>query len=245
MMCLDAIDYHGCKWRGAWLNPIMHGPSSSRCLVMGNFSQLTADLSLTPFDEFRNSTVNYYVGGLRLPMLDVANIQRTRGNEVEQISTHWDRTELKLNGASVVIKEDEEESRTIVSTEHNEGWGPPYCEVGLAHAIGFVCATPVRPRITVRYFDNTGLLSIRETPSSSRSELFRPIAYHGPRDHDFWNLFLAFLRDCKARKEFEGTPLARLFSELVHASTGTIHVLVLSLVLAVDELVAQIAGEPQ
>jgi hypothetical protein len=56
---------------------------------------------------------------------------------------------------------------------------------------------------------------------------------------------LAFLRDCKARKELEGTPLARLFSELVQASTGTIHVLVLSLVVVVDDLVAQIAGEPQ
>jgi hypothetical protein len=102
----------------------------------------------------------------------------------------------------------------------------------------------VRPRITVRYLDNTGLLFVRETPSSLRSGLPRPIAYHGPRDQDFWNLFLAFLRDCKARKKFEGLPLS-LFSELVHASTGTIHVLVLSLVGAVDELVAQIAGDPQ
>jgi hypothetical protein len=134
MMCFDAIDYHGCKWIGGWLNPIILGPSSSRCLATGNFWQLTANRPLTPFDKFRNSTVNYYVGGLRLPMLEVANIQRTRGNEVEQISTHWDRTELKLNGASVVIQEDEEESRTIVSTEHNEGWGPPYCEVGCASA---------------------------------------------------------------------------------------------------------------
>jgi hypothetical protein len=56
---------------------------------------------------------------------------------------------------------------------------------------------------------------------------------------------LEFLRDCKTKKEFGGTPLARLFSELVYASTGTIHVLVLSLVVAVDDLVAQIVGEPQ
>jgi hypothetical protein len=244
MMCFDAIDYHDCKWTGGWLSPIIQGPSSGRCLIMGNFSQLAANLPLTGFDEFRNSTVNYYVGDLRLPMLEMANIQRTRGEEVEHRSTHWDRTKLNFDGASVVIQEDEAESRTIVSTEHIEGWDPPYCEVGLADAIGFVCATPVRPRITGRYLD-TGLLFVRETPSSSQSKLPRPIAYQGPRNQDFWNLFLAFLRDCKARKESEGTPLARLFSELVYASTGTIHVLVLSLVVAVDDLVAQIVGKPQ
>jgi len=72
----------------------------------------------------------------------------------------------------------------------------------------------------------------------------QPIAYHGPRNQAFWKLFLAFLRDCKTRHDSEGTPLARLFSELVQASTGTIHVLVLSLVVAVDNLVAQIAGQP-
>ena len=44
------------------------------------------------------------------------------------------------------------------------------------------------------------------------------------------------------KKEFDGTPLARLFSELVYASTGTIHVLVLSLVVAIDDLVEQITG---
>jgi len=160
-MRFDAIDYHDCKWTGGWLNPVIESASSCRCLVTGNFPQLTTDLPLTPIDEFRNSTVNYYVSDLRLPMLEVANIQRTRGDQVEQQSTHWDQTRLKLDGAPVVIQEDERESRIIVSTEH-QGWAPPYCEVGLADAIGFLCATPLRPRITVRYFDNTGRYSFEK-----------------------------------------------------------------------------------
>jgi hypothetical protein len=86
-------------------------------------------------------------------------------------------------------------------------------------------------------------LFIRETPSDLESRFPRPIFYQGPRDRNFWDLFLAFLVDCKAKKEFDGTPLARLFSELAYASTGTIHVLVLSLVVAVDDLVARITGQ--
>src|SRR6266478_6962036 len=51
MMCFDAIDYHGNKWTGGWLNPLIEGPSSGRCLLMGNFAQLTTDLPLAGFDE--------------------------------------------------------------------------------------------------------------------------------------------------------------------------------------------------
>jgi hypothetical protein len=176
-------------------------------------------------------------------MLEVANIQRSRGEEVERRSTHWDRTVLEFEGATVLISKDDEKNRTVVSSAHIEGWGPPYCEVGLADAVGFACATAKRPRITMRYFDDKATLFVRETPSDVESRIPRPIFYRGPRDRNFWNLFLAFLADCKAKKEFDGTPLARLFSELAYASTGTIHVLVLSLVVAVDDLVAQITGQ--
>jgi DNA-binding transcriptional ArsR family regulator len=138
--------------------------------------------------------------------------------------------------------EDEEESRTIVSMQHSGQLKPPDCEAALADAIGFVCAMAVRPRATVRYLDNRALVFIREGRSDSQTGLPRPIAYHGARDQNFWNLFLAFLRHCTGKNAFEGTPLGKLFSELVYASTGTIHGLVLSLAVAVDDLVGQIVG---
>src|SRR5207253_3736759 len=114
-------------------------------------------------------------------------------------STHWDRTQLELDAASVLIREDEAESRTMVSIQHTKEWSAPYCEVGLADAIGFACAVVARPRVTIRYFDDSALLFLRKTPSDSRTGLPRPIAYHGPRDQAFWKLFLAFLRDCKTK----------------------------------------------
>ena len=243
MMCFDATDYDGCQWTGGWLNPTIHGIHISRSFVTGMFPQLTADIPLTSFDTFRNSTANYYFGDLGLPMLEVANIQRSRGKEVERRSTYWDRTVLEFEGSTVQISKDEEKNRTVVSSAHTEDWGPPYCEVGLADAIGFTCATKKRPRITIRYFEDRAILFVRETPSDVEPRIPRPIFYQGPRDRNFWNLFLAFLADCKAKKEFDGTPLARLFSELAYASMGTIHVLVLSLVVAVDDLVAQITGQ--
>ena len=177
MMCFDATDYSECEWTGGWLNPTIRVSNVSRSFVTGTFSQLSADIPLTSFDSFRSSTVNYYSGHLGVPMLEVTNIQRTRGNEIEQRSTHWDRTQLEFDGGTIVIQEDEKKGRTLVSTSHMEGWTPPYCEIGLADAIGFVCATPTRPRITIRYFDNRASLFIRETPSDLRSGLPRPIAY--------------------------------------------------------------------
>jgi hypothetical protein len=214
MVCFDATDYDGCEWTGGWLNPTIRGIHVSRSFVTGTFSQLTTDMPLTSFDTFRNSTANYYSGDLRLPMLEVANIQRSRGEEIERRSTHWDRTQLEFEGATVVITKDEEKNRTVVSSAHAGGWGPPYCEVGLADAIGFTCATAKLPRITIRYFDDKAILFIRETPSDVESRFPRPIFYQGPRDRNFWDLFLAFLVDCKAKKDFDGTALARLFSEL-------------------------------
>lgn len=244
-MCLDATDYHGREWIGGWLNPIIQGSGTSHSFVSGSFSQLSTDTALTAFDEFRNATALYYGSNLQLPMLEMADIQRMRGAEIEQRSSHWDKTQLKLGDATVILQEDEEENRTVVSVEHSEAWTPPYCETGLADAVSFVCANLIRPRITIRYFDKKCILFIRQTPTPRRSKLPRPIAYHGPQDNDFWNLFLAFLTDCKGKNKFEGTPLAHLFRELTFAGTGTLHALALSLVVAVDDLVTQIAGPPR
>jgi hypothetical protein len=245
MMCCDAIDYFGNKWTGGWLHPMIHGQSATRCWIEGQFPQLSVDIRLSAFETFRDTTVLYYANELRLPMLEVAEIQRKRGSEVEQISTDWDRTELDFEGSRVVVHGDAEKGRTLVSTSHTQGWGPPYCEVGLADSIGFSCSTPARPRVVVRYLKDRAILFVRETPSDAESRLPRPIAYRGPRDAAFWNLFLAMLRHCRQQQEWPSTRLSRLFAELISSSTGTFHAFVLSLVLGIEDLVEQIVGKPQ
>jgi len=245
LVCCDARDYFGNEWTGGWLHPMIHGRSATRCWVEGRFPQLSVDCRLTSLDQFRDSTVIYYSDELRLPMLEVAEIQRRRDSEIEQISTEWDRTQFDLEGSRVTVHADAENERTLVSTTHTEGWGPPYCEVGLADSIAFVCSAPVQPRVVVRFFNDRALLFVRETHTETKSGLPRPIAYRGPRDAAFWNLFAAMLRHCRLQKEWPSTRLSRLFTELILASTGTVHAFVLSLVLGVEDLVEQIVGKPQ
>jgi hypothetical protein len=242
-MCFEAEDYHGFKWVGGWLNPIILGTAPARCFIVGKFSQLSTDVPITVFDTHKKATVVFYPGDLRLPMMEETEIHTLRGGAVEQESSEYDHTQLDFDGAEVVIRYDRENDRTIFSTTHADQWLPPLCEVALDDAIRFTCGTAARPRVAVRYLKNKAIVFIRETVDSLPPGLPRPIAYQGPRDQHFWDLFLLFLRSCKAEQSYDSTRLSQLHSQLVFASAGTVHVLILSLVVSIEDLVEQITGK--
>ena len=81
-MCFDAEDYHGSKWVGGWLNPIILGTAPARCFIVGKFSQLSTDVPITVFDTHKNATVVFYPGDLRLPMMEETEIHTLRGGSV-------------------------------------------------------------------------------------------------------------------------------------------------------------------
>ena len=55
-----------------------------------------------------------------------------------------------------------------------------------------------------------------------------------PKDQRFWDLFLLFLRSCKAEQSYDSTRLSQLHSQLAFATAGTVHVLILSLVVSIE-----------
>lgn len=241
-MCLDATDYTGCNWVGGWAHPMIIGTAPARCYVTGSFPQLFTDLAPTSLDERRNSTVNFYPSSFRLPMMEVTDVHRIRRHSVERRSSEYDHTELDFDGAVVMIREDSATNRTEVSTTHSPDWSPPYCETALANALQFVCASPAQPRVTIRYLADRTSLFIRQTPTVSKSALFRPIAFQGVPDRHFWNLFLAFLRHCRANETWSSRRLSDLCRQLIYAGGGTAHILILSLVVAIEDLVDHIMG---
>jgi hypothetical protein len=241
-MAIDADDYAGTEWTGAWFIPAIHvSPDTARCFVTGEFPQLSTRVAFTAFERERNATVNYYASVPELPMLKKSHRHHIREDNVELVSIHWDRTDLNFAGADVKIILDEKKNRTRVSTTYRDEWRPPYCEVGLTDAFAFITATNLRPRITVRGFQEDALVFIRYTPEEPRTGMLRPIICNPSAEKAFWDLFLAFLRNCEIQKQFYSTRFSRLFSELVPASTGTIHGIILSLVLAIEDLVDQLS----
>lgn len=240
-MRLFADDYEGTNWTGGSFFPeIQISSETGKCLVTGKFPQLDTRIAFTSFDRQPNTTTILYSAGLRLPMLTGSKTQTIRGELIECETSRHDRCDLDFDGALITVSVDEEKGRTILSTTYSEGWKPPYCEVGLADAVAFVSATEMRPRITIRGFEEDAIVFLRFTPEQPRTGMPRPIAGIPPNRDAFWKLFLAFLRYCAPQDAYFSTPLSRLFSELVPASTGTVHGLILSLVVAIEHVVDQI-----
>lgn len=245
-MAIDAEDYEGTSWTGAWFIPdVTVSSSGAACVVTGEFPQLSTRVPLSG-DHNAHTTTIYFSETFRLPMTGRSYSQRVRNDEVERVSVHHDRTELSFHGAEIIINVDEAGHETVVSTTYGGAWKPPLCEVGLRDALAFVTAVAIYPRITVRAFDNDALVFLRSTPKEARTGMPRPIGGVPRNAKAFWDVFLAFLAYCDEiglrdiEQAFYSTPLSRVNSELLPASTGTIHGFILSLVVAIEAVVTAI-----
>ncbi len=241
-----ATDMDGVHWVGSWCPGInLQLDHQGRCLISGELDQLAARLPLTAFEPERNLTALYYLDVPRLPMLSGAEVQTLRDGQVEETRYLYDRSKLDFGGAEVMISTDEANHKLMVSCAHRPGWLPPICEVGLADAISFVTATVLSPRLTVRYQQDHAQFFVRRTPAQPRRFALPAIAKGPPVGPPMavWDVFLAFLKDCEHRQQFDSTPLARAFHEVALASTGTVHGFVLTLVATIEELTYQIVGK--
>lgn len=245
-MAIDAVDYEGTSWTGAWFIPdVTVSSSGGASVITGEFPQLSTRVPLSS-DQKASTTTIYFSETFRLPMTGRSYSQRLRDGEVERVTVHHDRTELTFRGAEIIIEVDEAAHTTMLSTTYHGEWKPPLCEVGLRDAFAFVTAVPAYPRIVVRAFDNDALVFLRLTSKELRTGMPRPIGAVPRNAKAFWDIFLAFLTYCDeigARdvgQAFYSTPLSRVNSELLPASTGTIHGFVLSLVVAIEGVVTQI-----
>jgi hypothetical protein len=213
-------------------------------VISGEFPQLSTRVKHSAGDKPQTTSI-HYAGTFSLPMQKGSHSQQIRDGQVVRVRAHWDHTELDFDGASISINVDEEKERTSVATSYQGTWQPPFCEVGLRDALAFVSANSLHPRVTIRGFEHDALVFVRRTPEDSRTGMPRPVGAIPTSALAFWNIFIAFLRYCdgfasRSEQAFYSTPLARLSLELIPASTGTIHGFILSLVVAIEALVAEI-----
>jgi hypothetical protein len=107
-MGFSAVDYDGVSWTGTWFNPKVQVSPENLALVTGEFTQLNTRMKLCASDALRNTTVNYYHGLLRLPMLSGVRVQHIRGSNVEREEARRDKCELAFDGAAIKVCLDEE-----------------------------------------------------------------------------------------------------------------------------------------
>src|SRR5438093_140080 len=83
-------------------------------------------------------------------VLSGVNVRRVRDGQIESESAYRDQSKLSFDDTVVTIAIEKEQHRTTVTSTHGKDWAPPICEVGLADALAFVAAAPIRPRISIR-----------------------------------------------------------------------------------------------
>ena len=132
--------------------------------------------------------------------------------------------------------------RTHITAEHRDGFGPPYCETWLSEALQFITGCQIWPRVSVRHFEKDGLVFIRDYPFSTRSGMPSPLC--GLRESSvLWNMYATYLLHCEKHQQFEILKLTIILSEVIIASTGTVQAFVLSLVVCIENMVAQLYND--
>jgi hypothetical protein len=238
-----AKDYSGTSWTGGWAIPNIEYARTAQFMVSGNFSQLSTDIPKSENDPKTDLTEIVFADKLNLPMTEVVEEKRLRGDEIIFSKAWTDRHELDFNGARVVFFENSTSDRTHITAEHKGGLEAPYCEVWLAEALGFIRARLAYARIAIRHLEKDSLVFIRTTPGDTRSEMPRPIV--GPPSVSLllWNLYSAYLGECVKHKTFGSMELTQVLDEVIIASTGTVQAFVLSLAICVENLVKKLAKE--
>lgn len=238
-----AKDYSGIDWVGGWAVPNIEYARTSQFMVSGDFSQLTTDIQKSENDKKTDVTEIVFADKLNLPMTQVVEEKRVRGDEIILSRTWRDRHELDFNGARVEFFESSSADRTHIIAEHKGGLQPPYCEVWLAEALGFIRARLAYPRIAIRHLEKDALVFIRNTPGDTRSDMLRPIL--GPPSVSLllWKLYSAYLAECVKHQKYGSMELTQVLDEVIIASTGTLQAFVLSLAVCVENLVNKLSKE--
>ena len=216
-----AKDYSGIDWVGGWAIPNIEYARTSQFMVSGDFSQLTTDIQKSENDKKTDVTEIVFADKLNLPMTQVVEEKRLRGDEIILSRTWRDRHELDFNGARVEFFESSSADRTHIIAEHKGGLEPPYCEVWLAEALGFIRARLAYPRIAIRHLEKDALVFIRNTPGDTRSDMLRPIL--GPPSVSLllWKFLIRqFLAECVKHQKYGSMELTQVLDEVIYCEHG-------------------------
>lgn len=238
---IDADDYYGVGWTGAWSIPRKHYTRGDKSVISGEFDQLTTRLPKLKGDKRKNLTEIVYGHRLDLPLTKWLESTKRRGRKLITKEYRAIQHDLDFKGSKISIFESDDGERTHVTAKGRPTFRPPHAEIWLADAIVFVTARLIYPRLWIRYFDDSALIFLRAAPSESRSGMPPPFA--GCPMTQLWELFTLYLSECERQQKLGSVEISRWVNEVIIASTGTVQAFVLSLALCIENLIRQLLDE--
>jgi hypothetical protein len=238
-----ARDYDDIRWTGGWSIPTVESSRSGKFIVHGQFDQLSTRLKRSEGNNHNNTTELVFANAPALPLTELIEEKKLHRGEQIFSRTWYDRHELDFNGAKIKFFSNNSNNLFYITTEHREGFAPPYVENWIPEALIFTTASLVYPRMVIRHFEDDALIFLRNTPSETQSKMPPSIIGFPNSKRELWKIFKAYLEECVRCNEFEQLAITKIFSEVVIASTGTLQAFVLSLAVCVENLVGQIAEE--
>ncbi len=238
-----AKDYRGIDWTGGWAIPGIEYSLMPHFMVNGEFDLLGTRIEKSEGDKKKNVTEIVFGEKLNLPMTELIEERRYRGEEVVFSKVWRDRHEMDFNGARITFFENNADNSTHVLAEANGGLQFTLTENWLAEALSFIRARRTYPRIAIRHFEKDALFFLRNTPSDTRSGMPAPVLGSPSTLQLLWPLFSAYLSECVRREKFGSMELSQILTEVIIASTGTTQAFVLSLAVCVENLVGQLINQ--
>lgn len=237
---VEAESYDGVSWLGGWHKPEVTWHETGHPTVRGSFHQLTTDFPPGISDPPEGTTELHYPSQLRLPMSKLIEQHTVREGNVENKAAWRDRHELVFSGALVVFQHLEEPERTIVRVKNRDKLGYATAEAWIDEALSFMLGWHVHHRVAVRYAAKRSPFFIRKCVVQERTGMPTPVNLDMQRE-SFWTIFERYLAHCE-KKDCFAPPceLSHVWSEVLLASTGTVHSFVFALVAAIESLARQI-----
>lgn len=240
---VEAEAYNGVSWLGSWFAPAVSWHDSGQPTVQGRFHQLTATFNDSSSGRGTGVTELHYDRKLAVPMTRLVERQTVCDGNIESRASWRDRHEFDFGGAKISLYHVEDPGHTIVSAEFRDGLPPPQAEAWLDEALSFMLGWHVHHRVAIRYLDKRALLFIRKSFVQEKTGMPMPLRL--PEQHGaFWAIFERYLANCEKEDCFAPPcALSYVWSEVLLASTGTLHSFVFALVVAIESLARQI-GPP-
>ena len=241
---VEAKAYNGVSWLGGWVAPSISWHDSGQPTIQGTFHQLTADFPKSLAERQTRITELHYPHKLAVPMTGLVEQHTLRGGSVENKSSWRDRHEFDFGGAKICLRHLDDPDRTIVSADFRDGFPPPQAEAWLDEALSFMLGWHVHHRVAVRYLEEKALLFIRKSSVQERTGMPTPVKLP-EQQMAFWAIFERYLAHCEKQNRFAPPcELSHVWSEVLLASTGTVHSFVFALVAAIESLARQVGMPP-
>jgi hypothetical protein len=237
---IEAEAYNGVAWLGSWLAPAVTWHDSGQPVIRGKFHQLTADFANTFTDTETNVTELHYPTKLPVPMTALVEQHTLRAGTIENKAAWRDRHQFDFGGARICLRHLDNPERTIASVGFRGGLPAPCVEAWLDETLSFLLGWHVHHRVAIRYLDKKAILFIRKSSVQERTGMPMPLNLP-TQQAAFWAMFERYLAHCEKCNCF-GPPcgLSHVWSEVLLASTGTVHTFVFALVAAIESLARQI-----